>query len=361
MKKHLRTILVLSLIFVMMFSLIACEKAQEENEKKPQEANASQETPEEKQDENSVQEKLVIANTPKCIGIAWWDRMMVGNNRFMDKTGHEVFQVGPPGDVDTAVQVSTIDDVIAQGVDGITVIPSDPDALEPNLEKARDNGIIVVSHEAEHMTNVDFDIEAFVNEEYGAHMMDVLAAEMGEEGGYCIMMGALTMASHQQWTEGAIKRQKEKYPNMYLVTDPVESDAQGGAVEGSYKVAKEVITSYPDVKGFIGCDMVNPPGIARAVEEAGKSGEIAVTGTCLVSVAGDYLKSGTIKTIMFWDPADAGEAMCNLIVKIKNGEDIVDGIDLQVPGYESCKLVGKVLFGSAWVDVTVDNMSDYDF
>ena len=305
--------------------------------------------------------QYVITNTPKCVGISWWDRMLVGNDRFMEATGNEVYQVGPAGQSDTAVQVSTIEDVIATGVDAITVIPSDPDAVETTLAKAREQGIVVISHEAEGMQNVDYDLEAFVNKEYGAHMMDILAAEMGEEGGYCIMMGMLTMSSHQQWTEGAIERQKEAYPNMHMVCDPVESQAGGGSQEGSYKVAKEVIASYPDVKGFIGCDMVNPPGIAMAVEEAGKAGEIAVTGTCLVSTAGAYLTNGTIKTISFWDPADAGEAMCALAVKVLNGEEITDGIDLGVPGFNNCTLEGNTLFGSAWVDVTTENMDDYNF
>ncbi len=303
----------------------------------------------------------VIANTPKCVGIAWWDRMEVGNDRFVKATGHEVYQVGPAGQADTAVQVSTIEDVISTGVNAITVIPSDPDAVETTLAKAREQGIVVISHEAEGMKNVDYDIEAFVNAEYGAHMMDVLAEEMGEEGGYCIMLGALTMASHQQWTEGAIKRQEEAYPNMFQVCDPVESQAGGGSQEGSYKVAKEVIATYPDIKGFIGCDMVNPPGIAMAVEEAGKAGEISVTGTCLVSVANEYLNSGTIKTICFWDPADAGQAMCSLAVMLLNGEEVKDGMNLNVPGYEKCTVKGNIVFGSAWVDVTKANMADYNF
>lgn len=304
---------------------------------------------------------LVIANTPKSTGIAWWDRMEVGNKRYMEASGNEVYQVGPAGAADAAVQLSVVEDAIASGVDALTVIPSSPESLEPVLKKAMDLGIVVISHEAETMENVHYDLEAFNNYEYGAHMMDVLAAEMGEEGGYMIMVGMLTMTSHQQWAEGAIARQEEAYPNMFQVADRVESAAQGGSQEGSYLVAKEVITKYPDIKGFIGCDMINPPGIAQAVEEAGKAGQIAVTGTCLVSVARQYLENGTIKTISFWDPADAGQAMCTLAEMVINNEAIEDGINLNVPGYENCTVNGKIVVGSAWVDVTKDNMADYDF
>lgn len=298
-----------------------------------------------------------IANTPKCIGISWWDRMEAGNKRFAEATGNEVYQSGPTGDADTAVQISSIEDAIASGVDAITVIPSDPSAVETTLAKARDNGIVVISHEAEGLENVDYDMEAFVNQEYGAHMMDLLAEEMGGKGGYVIMMGTLTAASHQQWTEGAIKRQEEKYPDMYQVCDPVEESSQ----EAAYSAAKEVIATYPEIGGFIGCDTNDPPGIAMAVEEAGKAGDIAVTGTCLVSQAKDYLNSGTIKTFTFWDPADAGEAMCSLAEKVLKGEAIEDGVDLGVAGYEKCTVKDNTVYGAAWVDVTTDNMSDYDF
>lgn len=303
------------------------------------------------------EETYTIANTPKCIGISWWDRMDVGNQKFAEATGNTVYQSGPTGDADTAVQISSIEDAIASYVDAITVIPFDPSSCETTLAKARDAGIVVVSHEAEGMENVDYDMEAFVNEEYGAHMMDLLAEQMGEKGGYAIMVGSLTTTSHQQWAEGAIKRQEEAYPDMYQVCDLVEGSSQ----EASYNTAKEVIATYPDIAGFIGCDTNNPPGIAMAVEEAGKSGDIAVTGTCLVSQAKDYLESGTIEEFTFWDPADAGEAMCYLATMILNGEDIEDGVDLGVPGYENCKVEGSTVYGSAWIDVTKDNMADYDF
>ena len=305
--------------------------------------------------------QYVVANTPKSVGIAWWDRMQEGNLKFAVLHGLEVYQTGPAGVADIPVQLAAIEDAIAAGVDAITVIPTSPEATEAVLRRAMNEGIVVISHEAENLENVHFNLEAFINEAYGAQIMDNLAAEMGEEGGYAIMVGAFTMRSHMQWADGAVARQLERYPNMYQVTDRVEDAAQGGGTEGAYLVAREVIATFPDIKGFIGCDAVDPPGIARAVEEAGKAGEIAVTGTCLVSMAREFLESGTIKTISFWDPSDAGQAMLALALKILNGEDVYDGIDLGVPGYHETTLIGNTIYGSAWVNVTTENMADYDF
>ena len=65
--------------------------------------------------------------------------------------------------------------------------------------------------------------------------------------------------------------------------------------------------------------------------------------------------------ISFWDPAKAGYAMNVVAAKAMNGETIETGADLGVEGYNEVRVDGKVIYGQAWVDVTADNMNDYDF
>lgn len=57
------------------------------------------------------------------------------------------------------------------------LIPIAPEALEPVLKKARENGIIVIAHEGSTLTNIDYDVEAFTEKDYGAYMMDLLAEQ----------------------------------------------------------------------------------------------------------------------------------------------------------------------------------------
>lgn len=299
-----------------------------------------------------------IANVPKMVGSDWWERMDVGNKQFAEKTGNKVFQVGGTTS-DSAEQLRCLEDVIAQNVDVINVIPNSPEACDPVLKKARDNGIVVISHEASNLENVNYDIEAFVNADYGAHLMDNLAKLMNEEGEYAIMVGALTMKSHQEWSQGAIARQKEAYPKMKLVTDIVEPG--GDLKQGSYNKAIELMSAYPNLKGFIGMDSFNPPGIALAIEETGKAGKVMCTGTSLASTIGPYLKSGACQIVSCWDPAMAGLAMSTVGVKVKEGAEITKGMDLGVPGYENINVDGKVIYGNAWIDIDLKNMDDYNF
>jgi simple sugar transport system substrate-binding protein len=53
--------------------------------------------------------------------------------------------------------------------------------------------------------------------------------------------------------------------------------------------------------------------------------------------------------------------MNTLAVMVMNGEEVSDGMDLGLPGYESVTLDGKVIYGQAWVNVDADNMDEYPF
>ena len=49
--------------------------------------------------------------------------------------------------------------------------------------------------------------------------------------------------------------------------------------ERAYEVAKEVLKTYPEVKGFVGTSSMDTPGIARAIDELGLNGKVFVCGT----------------------------------------------------------------------------------
>ena len=116
--------------------------------------------------------------------------MEEGVKEFGAETGINASLVGP-AQADAAQQIPIIEDLIAQGVDALCVIPMDPEQLDPVLQKAMDAGIVVVTHEASNQQSMHFDIEAFDNRAYGAGLMDQLAALMGEEGEYAVFVGSL--------------------------------------------------------------------------------------------------------------------------------------------------------------------------
>ena len=298
-----------------------------------------------------------IATVVKIAGIQWFNRMEEGVNQYAADRGVNAFQVGP-AQADPQQQVALIEDMIAQGVDALAVVPMSPEAIEPVLARAMEQGIAVVTHEAASQQNTAYDIEAFVNEDFGANLMEQLATCMGGEGEYAVFVGSLTSQTHNQWVDGAIAHQEANYPNMTLVGDRNETfdDAQN-----AYEKAQEVLRAFPNVKGMQGSASTDVAGIGLAIEERGLEDGTCVFGTSLPSIAGQYIETGAVDGIGFWDPSVAGYAMNMVAQMVIDGEEITDGMDLGLPGYENVTLDGKVIYGQAWVNVNADNMDDYPF
>jgi len=305
----------------------------------------------------AAQDAKKIATVVKIAGIQWFNRMEEGVKQYAADTGTNAFQVGP-AQADPQQQAALIEDMIAQGVNALAVVPMSPEALEPVLKRAMDAGITVITHEAAAQQNTNYDLEAFVNEDFGANLMEQMAKCMGGEGEYAVFVGSLTSQTHNQWVDGAIAYQKANYPNMTLVGDKNETfDDQ----QQAYAKAQEVLRAYPNIKGMQGSASTDVAGIGLAVEERGLEAKTCVFGTSLPSIAGQYLETGAVDGIGFWDPSVAGYAMNKLATMVMNGEMVTDGMDLGLPGYEKIKLDGKVIYGQAWVNVNKDNMADYPF
>lgn len=302
-----------------------------------------------------------IAIVPKDATNPWFVRMETGVNKYAEETGLNVFQKGP-AETDATMQAQVIQDLIAQGVDAIGVVPVDPGAIEPVLKEAMDAGIVVVTHEGASQENTMYDIEAFNNAKYGAFIMDNLAAAMGEKGTYTTMVGHVTNASHNEWADGAIARQKEAYPNMTLLAAEPRVESQDNG-ETAYQVAKEVLKKYPEVTGILGTSSFDAPGVARAIGELGLQGKVFTAGTGMPDANKEILDKGLVSALTLWDPADAGYAMASLATKILDGEKIEDGIDLGPKGYVMHFAEGstKVLEGDGWIQITKDNVDSFGF
>jgi simple sugar transport system substrate-binding protein len=296
----------------------------------------------------------------KATGIGWFDRMEVGVEEWGQENGLDARQEGP-SEATNEGQVAIIQDLIAQNPVAISVVPNDLAGLESVLAQARAAGIIVVTHEAVGIENADINIEGFENSAYGAQIMENLGECTGGEGQYVQFVGRLTNGSHMEWVSGAYEKQQADFPGMVRVEDPIESEENE---EVAYNKAKELLAKYPDIRAFQGSAGTDVVGIARAVEEAGKSDSICVMGTSIPSVGGSYLETGAIDKIFFWDPAMAGKAQLAIAKILAEGGTIEEGTDLGVPGYESLvKLDGadNAFAGNAGVAVDLSNVAEYDF
>jgi len=303
-----------------------------------------------------------IVVVPKDASNPWFVRMEVGVNEIAARTGLNIYQRGTPV-IDATLQAQLVQDLIAAGVDAICVVPVDPGSIDPVLAQAREAGIVVIAHEGASLTNVDYNLEAFNNEQYGAFIMDNLAQAMDEEGLYTTMVAHVTNASHNEWADGGVAHQLKAYPNMQLLDamPRVESEDNGDV---AYQTALELFTRYPELKGIMGTSSYDAPGIARAIQELGLQGVAFTAGTGLPADNAELLKSGAVHALTLWDPALAGQAMAALALKVLRGEEIVDGTDLGVEGYTDIRFMPGSTFlmeGQGWIVITAENVDSFGF
>lgn len=303
---------------------------------------------------------MTMVTVVKLKGIAWFDRMDEGVRAYGKRSGIDTRTEGGD-DVSPEKQIKIIQDLIAQKPTAITVVPNSPEALSGVLAQAKAKGIITVAHEATGIKNVDVDIEAFDNAVYGQKIMKNLGECMAGKGEYVQFVGGLTAKTHMEWVGAAYDYQKAAFPDMKRVEDPIESTDNEAT---AYEKAKEVLAKHPDIKGFQGSAGNDVPGIARAIEEAGREKDTCVMGTSIPSAASKYLATGAIDKIFFWDPALAGQAQLEIARILAGGGKITDGTDLGIEGYHHLKKLNgydNVFIGDASIEADAKTAKQYDF
>jgi len=303
----------------------------------------------------AAKEPFEIAVVVKITGIPWFNVVETGVNRAAKELGVNAYQTGP-AQADPAQQVKIVEDLVAKGVDAIAVVPNDAKALEPVFQKAKEKGIIVITHESPDQVGTDYDFELIDNVKFGQHAWDQLVEHMGDTGEYAIFVGGLTVPLHNFWADTGIAYAKEKYPNLTLVTERIPC---GEDQELARQKTLELIKAYPNLKGIVGFGSLGPIGAAQALKEKGLTDKVAVVGTVIPSQAAPYLKEGSMKEGILWNPADAGYGMVWLAKYLLEGNKITSGTE--IPGLGAVTVEGTVIKLDAILDITPENAESLGF
>ncbi len=291
-----------------------------------------------------AQEAITMGVVVKIGGIPWFNAMEAGIQERGAELGMEVEMIGPTS-ADPALQVRAIEDLIARGVDVIGVVPNDEAALEPVLQKAREAGIIVISHEGPGLENVDWNFEMASATGFGETHAELLAQKMGGTGEYAVFVGSLTVPLHNAWADAAIAYLGENYPDMTLVG---ERYGVAENVDDSRTTALDLMASNPDLGGFLAFGSQGPIGAGRAIEERRAIGTVHVLGPFSPGQGQSLVESGAISGGFMWNPAEAGRVFVEMGNMLAGGTEIVEGTEIRGLGAVSPDVEGR--------DIITDNL-----
>jgi ABC-type sugar transport system substrate-binding protein len=302
--------------------------------------------------------KTVIAMLPKLINIDYFDACKRGAMKAAQETGVTLIYDGPT-EPSGAEQNKFFDTWIRQGVNAICVAPDQPKTILRFVEKAKAQGIKIVTWDSD---AAESGRDLFVNQVdekvLGETLIDDLAHQMGEEGEWAIAIASLDAANLNTWRRYAEAHAKEKYPKLKLVATEVTKEDEDFARQR----IETLLNAYPNLKGILAFDSNSVPGAAEAIKRAGKIGKVALTGNSTPNKMRPYIKEGVLESFYLWDPRALGALTVRLAKELVDRHTLTEGMD--VPGFGKLhfsKQDPKTVIMADPIRFTKTNIDHYDF
>lgn len=147
-------------------------------------------------------------------------------------------------DYDLNKQLSQIDSFVGAGVDIMMIVPVDPKASVPAIQKAKDAGIIVGAFDTT-ASNADVSV-ATNNVKAGEEACGYLADKLGGKGNIVILNGVQVSAVVDRLA--GCKSVLDKHPDMKIVADQNTT----GSRDGGLQVMQSILTAQDHIDGVFG-------------------------------------------------------------------------------------------------------------
>jgi rhamnose transport system substrate-binding protein len=247
------------------------------------------------------QKPITIVMIPKLTGIDYFNATQKGADEAAAELKNVTMRHVGSTEASAAKQIELIEAAIAQKVDVISTAANDPKALAPALEKAMKAGIKVVTWDADADAR-----DIFVNQAtftgIGEALIDSMVDQIGKDGTAAIITSDLTAPNQNSWIAAMKAKMAKEYPNFKIV----DTKAPGEDQQKAFAAAQDLMKANPNLKGIFALSSVAFPGAADAVKQAGQSGKIAVVGLSTPKQMAPFVKDGTVRDVVLWNPIDLG-------------------------------------------------------
>lgn len=221
------------------------------------------------------------------------------------------------GDTDKAKQVSDLEDLHAQGIDGVLIFPGDSVMVaEPikNVFNAENIPVVITDIG---VRSGDY-ISLIITDNYkgGQQAADYMATLVPKGSKVITLDHAPTNDNGQIRQKGFEDRAKE----LGLVVLP-EAPVPLMTLDAGRQSMEDLLVSEPDVKGAFAFNQIIIQGAYAALEQAGKAGSVKLVGFDLDPVSFKMVQDGKIDALVVQDPYKMGyEGMNTVLTKLGGGE-----------------------------------------
>lgn len=241
-----------------------------------------------------IDKELTFVFVPKVIH-PWYDVVAEGAQFAVEEFAKQGVKINviwdQPPQADVVDQNQRIEANIGRAPDGLAVACLDQATNVQLLKEAVEAGLNTITFNSYCDDAFPF-IGPKSSEQDGYDLGEFLATRLDGKGKIAILSGSLTASDHVQRITG-FKKALEQYPEMEIVFEQPDDDI----LENAVSLTESALSAHPDLAGIFGSNASNPIGAARAVDNAGLSGKVAIVGMDDLPEAVDFVCKGTIDAL----------------------------------------------------------------
>ncbi|MCB8839802.1 ABC transporter substrate-binding protein [Aurantimonas sp. VKM B-3413] len=266
----------------------------------------------------SAQEIAVIVKTNSS---NFWQNVNKGASAAIKKhDGYTMSFDGPATESAISDEVNLVENAINRGVKGIVLAPSDPEALIPPVKRAYENGIPVVIIDSLLAESGKEYYQSFLstdNKAAGEAMAKEMIDRVGKTGNIAVMSYVPGVGS-EIGRVGGFKDYIEKNSDLKIVSTLYSQSQMATALNQT----TDTLAANPDLKGIFGANEPTAVGMGRAIEQAGKKGQIVALGFDGNADLQAMIKDGTLDAIAVQGSYQMGEKGVDTVIDLIEGKTV---------------------------------------
>jgi ribose transport system substrate-binding protein len=272
---------------------------------------------------------LIVEVIPKGTTHVFWQSIRAGAERAGRELNVDIVWRGPLREDDRDAQVSEVENAVSRGVSGICIAPLDESALVQPIQEAEQKKIPVVIFDSGLKSDDYVSFVATDNLKGGRMGGERLAQSIGGKGKVILLRYAEGHDSTGKREEGFLEAMKAN-PGIEVVS----ANQYGGAdVEGAYKKAESLLSTYKKPDGSLGVDGIFTPNesvsfaMLRVLQDNGWAGKVKFVGFDASPNLVKGLRDGAIDGLVVQDPVRMGYLAVQTMVSHLKGQPVEKRID----------------------------------
>ena len=270
-----------------------------------------------------------IAVIVKTTNSSFWQNVNLGATSAIE--GHPDYTMtfnGPAAESAINDQVALVENAINRGVAGIVLAPSDTEALAPVVKRAFEAGIPVAIIDSALADGNEQYYQTFLSTDNCAAGQNAAAMMIENAGtsGKVAVMSYVAGVGSEIGRVGCFVDYISENSDIEIV-GPLYSQSQ---MATALNQTTDILAANSDLIGIFGANEPTAIGMGRAIEQAGKAGQLTAIGFDGNADLQDMVRSGTLLATAVQGSFQMGELGVNAVVDVIAGSEVTDFIDTGV-------------------------------